>query len=280
MLTLKGPIDRGEGKLVLEFGATRLEVTPAHGGRITSLRYADTELLTQTGAPNFEDAFGSTFWPSPQRWPWPPPAELDTEPYAVTVDERGSITLVSRPSAVTQLQLTKKVSADLRREAIELTYEMTNTAAEAVSWAPWEITRMPPDGLAFWRTDGEPFGEAPLFTQAAHGHTWCEPRRMAGERKTFADGGGYLAYAVGAHVLVKHFPDIPAGMVAPGEAEVEVYVNELHSYVEIENQGAYASIAPGATTAWKVLWYVRQLPPGLGSAPHADLVAFVTQTLQ
>jgi len=68
MLTLKQPIDRGTGKLVLEFGATVFEVDPSHGARITSLRQAGQELLTLTGAANFADAFGSTFWPSPQTW--------------------------------------------------------------------------------------------------------------------------------------------------------------------------------------------------------------------
>jgi hypothetical protein len=282
MLTLKGPIDRGQGKLVLELGATRIEVTPAHGGRITSLRHGEYELLTSTGAANFEDAFGSTFWPSPQRWPWPPPPELDTEAYEAHVDERGTIVLVSRPHEATQLRLTKKLSANLAREAIELEYSMTNVGSAEVSWAPWEITRMPPNGLAFWKTGGVPFGDKPMPTDSAHGHTWCDPTKTDGEGKVFAEGaGGFLAYAVGGHILIKQFADMPASKAAPGEAEIELYVNEQHDYVEVENQGAYGSIAPGATVAWKVVWYARQLPPALRSAvPHPDLVAFVTQTLQ
>src|SRR5687767_11316679 len=51
MLSLKEPIERGD-KLVLEFGQTFFEVTPAHGARITSLRHAGQELLMLTGAPN------------------------------------------------------------------------------------------------------------------------------------------------------------------------------------------------------------------------------------
>src|SRR4051812_38053001 len=74
MLTLKQPIVRGTGKLVLEFGSTYFEVAADHGARITSLKHAGVELLTQTGASNYADAIGSTFWPSPQTWPWPPPA--------------------------------------------------------------------------------------------------------------------------------------------------------------------------------------------------------------
>lgn len=283
MLTLKGPIDRGEGKLVLEFGSTRFEVTPEHGARISSLQSNGQELLHLTGASNFSDAFGSTFWPSPQSWPWPPPAEIDTEPYAATIEERGVITLVGAPHEGTQLRVTKKFSADLSREALDLEYSMTNVGTEPVSWAPWEVTRMPATGLAFWPTGGTPFGERPMVTESAHGHTWCDPTKTEGEGKVYADGGGggYLAYAVGGYLLVKRFSDVAASDAAPAEAEIELYVNADHDYVEVENQGAYVSIAAGATLTWRVTWYARKLPPGMNAtAPHADLVAFVTQTLQ
>jgi hypothetical protein len=119
-------------------------------------------------------------------------------------------------------------------------------------------------------------------TETAHGQTWCAPAKTTGEGKVFADGsGGYLAYAVGEYILIKRFMDTPASQAAPAEAEIELYVNADHSYVEVENQGAYASIEPGATRTWRVTWYARRLPPGVSaSAPHADLVAFVAKTLQ
>ncbi|MDF3064688.1 MAG: hypothetical protein K0R38_289 [Polyangiaceae bacterium] len=282
MLTLKQPIDRGDGKLVLELGSTYFEVSPEHGGRITSLRHAGQELLTLTGSENFEDAFGSTFWPSPQVWEWPPPAEIDTEPYVATVDPSGVITLVGEPNEATSLRVSKRFSANLTREAIDIEYSMTNVGAEPVSWAPWEITRMPAIGLAFWPTGGAPFGETPLACTSALGHTWCDPSHTEGEAKVFADGaGGYLVYALGDRVLVKRFQDQPASAAAPGEAEIEVYVNPDHSYAEIEQQGAYASIAPGGTATWKVSWYVRKLPSGVGVSPGStDLVAFVVKTLE
>lgn len=282
MLTLKQPIDRGGGKLVLELGSTYFEVTPAHGARITSLRQEGQELLTLEGAENFPDALGSTFWPSPQSWEWPPPAELDSEPYTATVDASGVISTQSAPHAGTSLRVSKKFAANLTRESIEIDYSMTNTGTAAVSWAPWEITRMPATGIAFWPTGGAPWGDKPMATQAAAGHTWCDPRQTEGEAKVFADGaGGFLAYVLGDRILIKQFQDQPASAAAPSEAEVELYVNPAHDYIEVENQGAYASIAPGATTTWRVVWYVRKLPTGLqATVGNADLVAFVTKTLE
>jgi Domain of unknown function (DUF4380) len=282
MLTLKQPIDRGDGKLVLELGSTYFEVTPRHGARISSLRHGGVELLTQTGASNYADATGSTFWPSPQTWPWPPPAEIDNGPYAVSVDASGVISLEGASSSATSLQVSKRFSADLAREAIRLEYAMTNTSGAPVTWAPWEITRMPASGLAFWPTGGEPFGPQPMRALAAAGHTWCDPTQTDGEGKLFADGaGGYLAYLVGDRLLIKQFQDQPTSAMAPNEAEIELYVNPDHSYVEVEQQGAYASIPPGKTVRWQVSWYVRKLPTGVvPSIGNPDLVAFVAETLE
>jgi hypothetical protein len=282
MSTLKQPIDRGDGKLVLEFGATYFEVQPSRGGRITSLRQGGQELLWLKGAANYEDAAGSTFWPSPQTWAWPPPVEIDSAPYAAVVDTKGSIALTGASNRETSLKVSKRFTADLLEEAIRLEYTMTNDGPGEVEWAPWEITRMPATGLAFWPTGSPPTGDAPLLCQSALGHTWCDPRETQGEAKLFADGaGGYLAYALGDRLLVKQFQDQPASAMAPGEAEIELYVNPDHSYIEVENQGAYARIAPGHSVSWKVTWYVRQLPAGLSASPGSpDLVAFVAKTLK
>lgn len=282
MLTLKQPIARGDGKLVLELGSTYFEVTPGHGARVTSLRQAGVELLSLTGAANYADAIGSTFWPSPQSWPWPPPAEIDNHQYAATVDADGVITALGSANADTRLKVAKRFRANLAREAVEIEYAMTNTGDTPAKWAPWEITRMPANGLAFWPTGGAPSGPQPMVSQAALGHTWCDPSRTEGEGKLFADGaGGYLAYVVGDRLLVKQFQDQPASAAAPGEAEIELYVNPDHSYVEVENQGAYGSLTPGETVRWQVTWYVRKLPSGVTpSAGNPDLVAFVAQTLE
>jgi Domain of unknown function (DUF4380) len=281
-LTLKQPIDRGNGKLALEFGSTYFEVTPEHGARITSLQHAGVELLFLAGAANYDDALGSTFWPSPQTWGWPPPAEIDLTAYVADVGEGGIITALGEANPLTSLQVAKRFSANLAHEAVEIEYSMTNTGAVAAEWAPWEITRVPATGLAFWPTGGEPFGDYPLFNQAVQGHTWADPTQTDGEGKLFADGGGgYLAYVLGDRLLVKQFKDQPQSAAAPNEAEIELYVNVDHSYVEVETQGAYTSIAPGETVSWKITWYARQLPAGLtASLGNPDLVAFAAKTLQ
>jgi hypothetical protein len=275
-------MDRGSGKLALEFGSTYFEVMPAHGARVTSLRHGGFELLFLAGAANYDDALGSTFWPSPQSWGWPPPAEIDLAAYVADVGSGGIITAHGAAEPLTSLQVTKRFSASLAHEAVEIEYSMTNTGAVAAQWAPWEITRVPATGVAFWPTGGAAFGDTPLFNQAIDGYTWADPKQTTGEAKLFADGaGGYLAYVLGDRLLVKQFEDQPPSAAAPNEAEIELYVNADHNYVELETQGAYTSMAPGETVTWKVTWYARQLPAGLSvSLGNPDLIAFALKTLE
>ena len=125
-------------------------------------------------------------------------------------------------------------------------------------------------------------GSSPLRAEAELGHTWCVPDETPGEAKLFADGaGGYLAYQLGDRLLIKRFDDIGSDAAAPNEAEIELYVSPDHSYLELENQGAYASIDPGQGMTYRVEWYARRLPVELrGGASRADLVAFVAKTLE
>jgi len=284
MLTLTQPVDRGGGKVVLEFGSTYFEVTPGHGARVTSWRYAGQELLMTSGPADNADMYGSTFWPSPQAlWTWPPPPEIDNGAYTSSVDASHVITAVGNANAKLGLSVTKKFTANLQKEAVEIEYLMTNNGSAPKQAAPWEITRVPATGIAFWPSGGAPSGPAPLLaTEAVAGHTWCTPSATPGVAKVFADGmGGWLAYVFGDNLLIKQFQDEPASKAAAGEAEVEIYVNAAHTYVEVEQQGAFASIPPGASVPWKVTWYARKLPAGLtATVGNPDLVAFVTQTLQ
>jgi hypothetical protein len=100
---------------------------------------------------------------------------------------------------------------------------------------------------------------------------------VAQGQKTFADGAGWLAHVDGDRLLVQAFPDVPPGAAAPGEAEVELYADPSHTYVEIEPQGSIQTLEPGRSSeAWAVRWWLRQLPKELrAESGNAELVAFV-----
>ena len=62
---------------------------------------------------------------------------------------------------------------------------------------------------------------------------------------------------------MKTFAAVPREAHAPGEAQIEIYASPAHTYVEVEAQGAYETVAPGEALTWQVVWLARRLPPKL-----------------
>lgn len=279
------PIERS-GKLVLEFGDIFFEVDPTVGGRVTSFRFAGTELLTGTAA-NATN-YGSTFWTSPQAtWNWPPPTAIDSDPYAPTVAS-PSVTLAGSPVAtggIAGVSVSKKFTANVAAQTVLAEYTITSASGGAI--APWEITRAFPGGLTFYPTGtGAPTSGSfalPVTTTGA-GCTWFQyvEAEVTADQKLFADGaGGWLAHVMGDIVLVKKFADVPAGAAATGEAEIELFVAASHTYIEVEQQGAVQTLPAGGSLTWPVTWIARRLPAGLtpaaGSQPLVDFVQSLVQ---
>jgi hypothetical protein len=279
------PIER-DGLYVLEFGSTHFAVDPRVGGRVVSLRCSGTELLT--GPVVDPGNYGSTFWPSPQSsWDWPPIAEIDSAPYAAAIagESLRLTSSVARRNGLV-LGVTKTFSANPAREAVDIEYTIKNEGEALQRVAPWEITRVFPNGLTFYPTGSAPVGNGSVLpvTVEAAGHTWFDydPDTIHDHQKLFADGtGGWLAHVAGDILFVKTFEDILPSATAPNEAEIEIYANPERTYVEVEQQGAYIALEPGQSSTWLVRWYVRKLPATLtAEVGSTDLLAFVTQTIE
>ncbi len=292
-VTLVTPIMRSATKYVLEFGDTYLEVNPMLGARVVDLHLkGGSNLLVTSTDPTTNDNFGSTFWPSPQAWMWPPTdatsiTNINDKPYTAS-DDANSMTFVGTSSTAVGISVTKKFAVDLVKEAVVVTYSMIGTAADK-SVAPWEITRFPQEGVTFWPTGTAPVAangmELPPTTTALD-HTWltAPATRPAMNQKLNADGtGGWLAHAAGDWVVVKKFTDMAAGSppAATGEAEIQVYLSPTSNYMEVEQQGPYAAVPMGQTVTYSVTWFVRKLPAGaMPVAGNQALVDFVKSLVE
>ncbi len=268
-------------KYSLTLGGTYLEIDTANGARMTALRIGGStgpNLLADSVTTGQTDNWGSTFWPSPQNWPWPPTDAgsidaINSLPYTA-VNDGQVLTLTSQVnSSAPAVSVIKKFSVDLAKQAIVIDYTMTNGGTAPVSVAPWEITRVAAGGLTFYADAGNPTA-AIAPTTVVDGVRWYEHEPSAADQppKFFSDGKGWLAHAAGDLLLIKSFPDITAAQSPTGEAEIEVYADP--KYVEVENQGAEQTLAPGDSLHWTVRWYARKLsaPAVVGSA---ELVAYV-----
>ena len=264
----------------LRAGDAQLVVDAKQGGRIITFSLSGHNILTGPAVNALN--FGSTFWSSPQSdWNWPPPPEIDSAPYAATFD--GTVLSLSGSTAPTLgLAVEKKFSANSATGVVTIVYTIANRGSKARQVAPWEITRVAAGGLTFFPIEGDPRKgpQALLNPTIANGVAWFayDAAAITADQKLFADGlEGWIAHVDGDLLLVKSFGDTLPSQAAPGEAEIELYADAGHTYVEVENQGAYVSLDPGASTAWTVRWFLRKLdlavtPAVADSAPLVDLV--------
>jgi hypothetical protein len=246
-----------------------MEIDAARGGRILSLKYDDREVLSQLRWP---EAFGSTFWTSPQKeWNWPPVKEFDKGAYVVEQDG-PLLRMTSDVSERLKCRVGKTFAADKTDGSIVVTYSITNEGSEPRKVAPWEVTRVENEGgLIFFDAPVDSIWPGGLMDfKSAQGASWYQADERNENRKVNADGKGWLAYTAKGLLLVKRFDDLSPEQPAPGEAEIQIYVNRGRTYIELESQGAYQQLQPGESLSWTVRWYL--LPYDGGAVPSEALL--------
>ena len=255
----------------LKCGHQTMTIDAGKGGKILSLKYDDQEVISQS---RFPESFGSTFWTSPQKeWNWPPVPEFDKQAY--TVEEKdGHLIMTSPVSNRLGFRIRKAFATDEKDGAFVITYSIINESNETRQVAPWEITRVANDsGLIFFKAKAESVWPAGLMNfKDAHGAAWYTPDETNENRKVNADGAGWLAYANKGLLLLKKFDDLKPDAPAPGEAEIQVYVNRGKTYIELESQGAYTTLQPKEQLSWTVRWYLKPIKE---ATPSKELLKLV-----
>jgi len=261
----------------IEFGPYALEVDPTDGGRIIAFSLDGRSVVV----PKEEspEAYGSSFWPSPQSdWRWPPPLAWDRRAWKVSVEDR-SLVLESDQDPKLGLSARQRFTADLAHGAVAIEFTITNRGPAPRRVAPWQNTRVRPRGLTFYPSSAPTLPESSLKLEPARGIIWFshDPAVFKQSKKSYSDAEeGWVAQVDGALLFVKVFSDVPHDQIAPNEGEVVLYVHEGGLFVEVEQQGPYVELAPGAASTWPLRWLVRKLPPGMAARPGNDqLVEFV-----
>ena len=260
----------------LKVGDVTMTIYPTKGAKIMSLKYKDQEIISQQTAP---ESFGSTFWTSPQKeWNWPPVQEFDKGVYQV--EERdGHLIMTGEVSPKLKYRIRKEFAVDEKNNAIVITYSIINESDETRQVAPWEITRVVNDGgVIFFDAPLDGITPAGLMSfKAEHGAVWYHPDETGENRKINADGKGWYGYCNHGLLLLKKFDDLKSQTSqltpAPGEAEIQVYVNRGKTYIELEAQGAYTTLKPHEELSWTVRWYL--LPVSAAAQPSAELLKLV-----
>jgi hypothetical protein len=279
MLTPDQVVPVAQGSLFsFQLGDVLFAVDAQKGGRIVTFSLGGRNILT--GPAVDPGNYGSTFWSSPQSdWGWPPSPEIDSAPYCARVDG-ATLILQGSPAPGLGLGVEKSFSADRRTGTVTVKYTLKNHGQQTRRAAPWEISRVAAGGLTFF-----PMGEGELrkgmqdllVPALRDGVAWFayDAAAISADQKLFADGReGWIAHVDGDLLLVKAFADTTPAQAAPGEGEIEIYANAAHTYVEVENQGAYVTLAPGEASTWTVRWMLRKVaaPAKAGSSELLALV--------
>jgi Domain of unknown function (DUF4380) len=274
-----------------------MDVNPQIGARVSALRIGSTNVIKPYGCDSGAydgtadcNNSGSTFWTSPQRaWPsgsWPPVASVDGNAYTPNVSADHLIMTGSENAAI-GASVDKDFSAHDKSCSIALRYNIR--ASRPFTAAPWEITRVPRGGIAFFpEGDDTRLVAGPLSpyttitTTTTPNIVWVDDSTRAapvpaGGSKLIADGAdGWLAYAVGDVLFIKKFTDVPPASFAPGEGNIEIYPGS--DYLELEVQGAYTQLAGGDSVPWTVQWRAVVIPGAVVVvAGSATLLAFARQ---
>ena len=256
VLTVGAQESRGQ-MVTLKNGDVTMTIDVEKGGKILSFKYQDKEVLSQSRWP---ESFGSTFWTSPQKeWNWPPVAEFDKAAYTLVEQSADRLVISSPVSERLGMSVGKDFSIDAADGAFVVSYSIKNEGSEPRRVAPWEISRVKnEDGIIFFEAPVDSIWPKGLMNfETAYGAAWYKTDEAPQNRKVNADGKGWLAYCANGLLLVKKFQDLQTEESAPGEAEVQVYVNRGKSYIELESQGAYTLLQPGEKLHWTVRWYLK-----------------------
>lgn len=259
-------------------GKTQLLVDPDVGGRILSLTFNNKEILTDDAV--HPENFGSTLWTSPQKeWGWPPAPVLDVKPYQI-INQVESLVLVSKEDVSSGYQFRKEIKPIPDKNAFIIHYTIKNISDTIKKVAPWEVTRVPVDGLSFFPGKNEEIlSRSNLPVVVEKDIIWFDYKKVDIDRskKLFANGKeGWLAHVHENILFVKVFPDINPDQTAPGEEEVEIFASGESPYIELENQGIYQELLPKDSLIWPVTWHLASIPDSVeAESKNMELINMV-----
>jgi hypothetical protein len=175
------------------------------------------------------------------------------------------------------INITKDYSVDGASGWISIAYKIGVTSARKA--APWEDTRVPRGGVAFF--PGSVIAAGPLTVSTTSGVVWFDDKSQSatspdGSKATGNGTSGWSAYAVNGVLFLKKFANVPMSSFAPSEGNVDIYPGM--GFLEVEVLGAYTSIPANGSLSFSVQWRVAKIPATVTvAAGSSTLLDFAMQ---
>lgn len=232
--------------------------------RMISLKLNCNELLAPQQT---KENYGSELRLSPQG-KWRSTEQLKHLQYNVASISKTSLLLESAADTINGFRYSSKYELNKIDSSLEVTYTITNISNKIQEVAPWEVTCVPTGGVAFFPkglTNDIPRSntQRPLLSvRDSGGVIWYpyDTSQVSAQKLAMKGSEGWLGYANKDVLFVKQIPVIHYSQLAPGQANIELYVNKEKSFIELENQGVYSRLSKGEALTYTVKWYVRALP--------------------
>lgn len=252
-----------ENILTLSAAGISFSADKGIGGRVVSFMVEGKELLSSYKV--HARFFGSSLWLSPEN-KWRGMGRLDDSEYAVEQITNTTIQLRSKDDSVRGFYFRKIFTINAKDSSVTLLYSITNISKDPQEVSPWEVTRVPTGGLAFFPRGLYPaLAKSNVPVKESAGLVWYPyDTTTKDHQKLFIHGAeGWTAYVSDGFIFIKKYPEIKTDGSAPGEENVELYVNQQKTYMELENQGEYQKLQNNETARYEVKWYARRLPAGM-----------------
>lgn len=279
-------VQQQDDKYLMRQGDVTMELSPSLGGRISSLKHLDHEMLVTHRTTS--TLWGSVLWSSPQSdWNWPPVEVLDIQPYHPSV-ENDRVVLTSDIDKKTGYQFVKSYGlAPGPLSGFSIRYSIYNRSNQAKAVAPWELTRVPTRGTILFPagdTDLDSSIFYPLDVPEINGIRWFhyDTKKIRDDHhKMMTDSrGGWLAYVDQGYLLLKEFEDVPVELIATHEGEVELFADANKTYLEIQEQGGMTMLQPDEHLEWEVVWHLQKLPPNISTEVGSEeLVSYIRELI-
>lgn len=234
-------------------------------GRVRSFKWNGNEfLLAQTVEPEY---YGATFWLAPEKQWWPFNLALDSISYDI-VSQSGNQVRLKSLSKTPRLEIVKMFTLAQLDTAVLITYSVRNLSDSVLRLGPWELIRTF-RGTTFYRPGDPPRQESSTLEQVNMSENLIsydfDSNTQTRHQKFFGGiTGGWVAHRSDQILFIKSFPDLAPEEIAPGQGEVEIYVNAGHTYIELETHGRFRELKPGESFTYSVVWFLRTFPIELG----------------
>lgn len=286
---------RNTEEIVLENGVIKLVIVPEQGGRILEFSTENLNVLfrnpeyvgtkadinAENKPENWINYGGYKGWPAPQsKWKWPPVFDIDLNAFEYEIiksEKTIKITLNSPVSEILGLKFVREVVMKDECNFITLTETMINCNDRPAQWGVWGITQAITPGYADIKLNSDVFMGGVTFYQDFNvpsnksysiGKEDEKILRInCNNKEQFKLGvvtdSEEIQYYCNAYkdrtLLFTQVFQYEGQVVYPHGSNVEVYVDNMLPYTELEILGGMSEIMPGESKSIKMIWQLESV---------------------